>query len=151
MPNTRTEHTPDLHELMFDATVRIDSAWIFPSVSAPESLAEALYGAEKLPAELDQLVERWDENERGDLFDGDGEAFNMAFDELCCEAHMKGFRGWLAIAATPVFTYTKGGSASYSWGHYHTEMIFSPTADDLMRKAAEWAEKRHSESREKAA
>lgn len=148
MTDTRTEHTLDLHELMAEATVRIDSAWLFPSVSAPESLAEALYGAEKLPAELDHLVEGWGESERGDLFDGDGYSFNVAFDELCCEAHNRGFRGWLAIAATPVFSYSKDGSASYSWGHYHTEMVFAPTADDLMRKAAEWADARHAKSRE---
>ena len=128
----------DVYERLFEANVRIEQAWPFPVGPASSELMEAFEtaGDENVPAEIKALLASWDEAEIDELFDSGRDAF----DELFAAAFRGGVRGWIGIAAVPVFERTRSGGASFSWGYYNTNLIFSATADGLLTAAAEWGE-----------
>lgn len=142
---------PPIYERMFDASVRVEAAWPFPVSEPPEEIAKAFeMNDDRMPPEIAALYERWPEEDRDSLFSGDGYDFSEAFNQLCGDAFAKGVSGWLGVAATPVFTPTSNNSASFSWGHYRTKLLFAETADALLERAAEWAETEYKRTMEAA-
>lgn len=137
----------DIYTKMFDATVRIEAAWPFPVCEPPSQIADLFEdGEDRLPKENKALVEHWDEEMLEVLYDGEGWEFSDVYAELCAAAFRKGVKGWLGLAATPVFTPNKIGGASFSWGHYRTKLIFAPTSDALLEASVVWAEQERNES-----
>ncbi|GMM62316.1 hypothetical protein [Novosphingobium pituita] len=130
-----------LCDLMFDANVRFEGIWPFPVYNPPESLADALGVHSALPEELQSLAASYDEDQRGHLFEGLSPDFLEAYEELCCNAFNRRMFGFIAVAATPVLTPTGHGSASFSWGHYHTTILFNETIDGLLETASQWADR----------
>lgn len=131
-----------IYERMFEASVRIENAWPFPVSPAPDSLAETLeFYDHALPPEIEALIKGWSDDEREELFSGMSGRFQDAYEELCAKAFRTQVSGWLAIAAVPVFTaLDSGGGCSFSWGHYHTKLIFAAAADQLLIAACDWGE-----------
>lgn len=133
----------DGHNALFDATVRIEEMWPFPMHEAPDRLVEALADSEgKLPDELKAHFAFMSEDDWDDMQDGGWQARDLV-GEAASDMFFRRQFGWLAVAATPVFTPTGSGSASFSWGRYYTKLLFAETADGLLASAAAWAEERY--------
>lgn len=136
---------PAIYEQLFDCPARIEAMWPFPVSSAPGPLIEALETHQRVPSPLFDWINKWPEHEQEDLFNGETSRFHDAYDELCARAFREGVHGWLAVIATPVMSYhgPTANSASFSWGHYHTALIFAETAEAILEKAEKWAEAMH--------
>lgn len=139
----------EIVEQMFNVPVRIENMWPFPVSPASESLIDALAVYERLPKALQPLLDRWSTEEREALFKDQSSDFEMAFDELCAAGFRARIFGFIGVAATPVMTPTSAHSASFLWGHYHTELLFAETADKLLIAAIDWAEKRHEQDKKR--
>lgn len=131
---------PAIYDRLFQAEVRIEVMWPFPVFNPPEALVEAFEDAGELPGDLAQLIDRWPEEEKDQLFSGDERDFQVSFDELVAAGNRKQVWGWIAVAACPVFRPAGGGSVSYSWGYYSTKLLFAKTATGILSQAAKWAE-----------
>jgi len=129
-----------LYETMFEANVRIESAWPFPMANVPDELIEAIENMETLPDELLSLIANWSQPNIDDLYSGRGLDSREAWDELSSYGFRKKIHGWIGIAATPVLTTTSENSASFSWGYYHTKLLFGASGDALIQAAIIWAE-----------
>lgn len=142
------DETVCIYDRLWEANVRIEQMWSFPVGPASRELRDAfeMAGDKGLPEAVKSLIEYWDDGELDELFDGGHDAF----DELMASAFRRNLKGWIGIAAVPVFELTKRGNVSFSWGCYNTQMLFSPTADGLLLAAAEWGERLFEEVREKA-
>ena len=78
---------PEIYGQMFDASVRFEAAWPFPVSEPPGGLAEAFeYNDDGMPGEIAALYEKWSDEEKDELFGGDGYEFNEAYGELCGKA-----------------------------------------------------------------
>ncbi|MFC0305149.1 hypothetical protein ACFSTI_20905 [Rhizorhabdus histidinilytica] len=137
-----------IYDRLWEANVRIEQMWPFPVGPAPRELRDAfeMAGDEGLPEAVKSLIENWDDGELDELFDG----AHDAFEELMASAFRRDLKGWIGIAAVPVFEPTKRGHVSFSWGYYNTQMLFSPTADGLLTAAAEWGEGLYDKAHERA-
>lgn len=147
----RTTH--DRMVEMFNSSVRVEGMWPFPVSPASEGLMELFDGrdVENMPEEIQALLKGWGEVELDDLF-CDAHNFYDAFDELCGCAFRRNVHGFIGQIATPVLSWGNDGkSASFSWGHYHTKIIFAPTADDFLDKAIAWADEISERGRTEAA
>lgn len=141
-----------IYDRLFDATVRIEAAWPFPVHEPSEALARAFEDQSgRIPAEIESLIARWDDDERDALFSGEGADFNDAFEELAAKGFDQRLFGWIGIAATPIPRFhPDGNGATFSWGHYRTKMIFAPSAESLLEHSVSWAEEHWEAARAKA-
>lgn len=138
------ETTPSMEQLCsaaFDANVRMEAAWPFPTENAPEGLADAFANLDidNIPAPLKSLVANWPEDRLDALFEGDHREFHDAWEDLSSAAFRQNIYGWIGVAATPVITATSPTSASFSWGYYYTRVLFAPGGDALFKAAIDWA------------
>lgn len=134
---------PEIYEHLFQRPARIEAMWPFPVSQAPDGLIEAIENYGRLPSPLQEWVNRWSEEDREVLFDGESGRFHDLYDDLCATGFRNGIHGWLAVIATPVLDADGHGGGCYSWGHYHTDFIFAGTADAILEKAEEWADARY--------
>lgn len=133
----------EIAERMFHKALRMESMWPFPVDNAPESLIDALETYGNLPKNLHPLTAQWGDDLWEPLFEGQSCDFQMSFEELCASAFRKRVFGYLGVAATPVMTPTSETSSSFSWGHYHTGLLFAETAEKLLIAALDWADEQH--------
>ena len=137
----------EIYEAMFEKNVRFENMWLFPCLPATneqiEALSEALEDG-RLPPELASLFEPLDEDDRDTLSEGRWEARDL-YDEICGSAFRSGLFGLIGEAATPVFSPSGATSATFSWGHYKTKLLFAPTSEALIQAALNWAEEEYAE------
>lgn len=134
----------DILSDMFYAEVRVEKMWPFPSGPGHDELADifSMYD-DAIPEQIKSLYVNWSEEFLDDLHDGMGSSFNDAFEELSAAAFVKRRFGFLALVATPVMHWYSDTSSSFSWGHYHTGLLFSETAEGVLEEAIKWAAERH--------
>jgi hypothetical protein len=128
---------------LFDASCRIEGIWPIPNGEVPEAMLEAFEYGDHLADKLAPYVAGWDENEIGELFEGQGEPASTAWGELGCNLFNDGKQLFVVLAANPVFKRSKGGGCHFSWGHYQTEIFIAETVESAMEEAIQWAEARY--------
>lgn len=132
-----TDEIQNLSVRMYDATCRIEGAWLVPMPSAPDALMEAFEYCEKLPEGLQPFVATWSEDEQDELFTGtDG---RNAWEALFESMYERQNAGFVVQSSVPVFE-NCGTGASYSWGHYRTKAYFAPSIEAAIAQACEDAE-----------
>jgi hypothetical protein len=136
-----TDLTSLLGELS-DNNVRIDGMWPIPQVEMPEAVIELFELDDELPSWLADLAKSLDDNQREALI-GDGNSYDRreAWDTLFGDMSFRGQSGFVVAVSTPVLDYDeKLESASFSWGHYHTEKLFAADLASLQASAVTWAD-----------
>lgn len=134
-------------EQLSSALLRIDKVIFIGGAISQELLGD----------DLDSFLDEEDEEtivkclgEIPDYVDIDARSYELAecvFDWL----NSAGKKGYLVKFATPVMTPHRGGSRSYSWGHYNTEWVYAESVDASIQTGLEWAESRRKSEDEKAA
>lgn len=116
--------------------------WPFPFGEASDALLSAFEDAEisDLPEPMLSLTKGWQEDEIGDLFDGDSWRAREAWNELSVVALDRNVCGFIIAAECPVFKKTGDRSCEFSWGHYRSENMFATDSDLAIVAACEWAE-----------
>jgi len=129
------------------SNLRISGLWPMPMAAPPTSLMNVLDGWD-LPEELEEIAKEMGldptEDDFLDLAAGEYDGRD-AWEMFNQEMINRGISAWFCIAETPV--YEQGRWLSYSWGHYRTQFIVAPTAEECMKLAVEWADSEYEMAR----
>jgi hypothetical protein len=119
----------ELAKGIFDSNVRIVGIWpIFGLSEIPSDVFIEALEYDALPAEIEALIPdyagiEWDEIE---------------WEEFACECFNKGMMGYLLKADCPVFTKQGESSASFSWGHWRSNVFYGEQPNELIAQAIAW-------------
>jgi hypothetical protein len=133
---------PELHEELFDLTIRIDKIILLAVAINEDSMSEDLQ--EILEEEDYELLEK--------LFGlPAGKAHVESWDAKDIRewlVHHRKF-GFLIELATPARKYFTANSWSSSWGNYAINWIYADTLEEAIDLAKQWAEAYHLKALEK--
>lgn len=127
-----------MYEQLEEAMLRMDAVVV---------LAGMLNDGDAMADPLRELLEEEDDSTLQDCFpdmpasllaDRDDEA--LFRDSFSWWATQEGKRGFAVKFARPVMTFRSvGGSASFSWGHYHTAWLYGDTLNEAVQRGLQWA------------
>lgn len=122
----------ELATRLFDSSVRIAGMWpIHGLTDALPSYFEDAVEDRPLPPEVAAMIHGYDPEEE---LSGDD------FAEAMGDAYCDGKFGFIVLADCPVYTATSNESASSSWGHWRSKLIYGESAEAALIAACEWAE-----------
>jgi hypothetical protein len=133
---------PELHEELFDLTIRIDKIILLAAAINEDSMSE----------DLQQILEEEDYTLLEKLFGLPAqEADAQNWDHTAIREWLVDHRkfGFLIQLATPVREYFSEKSWSSSWGYYSTPWIYADTLEEAIELAKQWAEAHHLKALEK--
>lgn len=121
-----------LAEAVFHSTIRIVGIWpLFGLTDQPSRVFTDAIEYTDFPPELAELVHGY-----SDEFDHN----DVDWEDVIARAALRRRNGYLLVADHPVYTKGVAGGASFSWGHYTSELFYADTVDEAITKAASWGD-----------